>query len=66
VSDAHVRALRDLVRRRVRTVEAHRARTGETSAQAGSRREDLARLSARARARLAAAEVRLRAARDKG
>jgi hypothetical protein len=64
MSDKHVRALRDLVRRRARTLEDHRARPGESSAQASSRRQDLKRLSARARTRLAAAEARLRAARD--
>jgi hypothetical protein len=63
-SDTHLRALRDLVRGRVRAVAEHRARPGEGSAQAGARRRDLERLSARARARLAAAEVRRRASRD--
>jgi hypothetical protein len=63
MSDAHIRALQDIVRRRVRTLKAHQPRAGESGARAGLRREDLARLSARARARLAAAEARRRAAR---
>jgi hypothetical protein len=66
MSDEHIRALREIVRRRFRTLKAHRPRAGESGAQAGSRREDLARLSARARARLAAAEARRRADADEG
>jgi hypothetical protein len=65
VSDAHLRVLRDIVRHRVGMLERHRPRAGESSAQSRSRREDLERLSARARTRLAAAEVRRRAARDR-
>jgi hypothetical protein len=64
VSDKHLRVLRDIVRHRVGMLERHRARPGESSAQSGSRREDLERLSARARTRLAAAEVRRGALRD--
>lgn len=64
MTEKHLRVLRDIVRHRVRTLADHRARPGESSAQAGSRRQDLERLSARARARLVAAEVRRRAARD--
>jgi hypothetical protein len=64
MSDRHVRALRDLVRHRTERLQAHRARPGESSAQARSRREDLKQLSARARTRLAAAEARRRTARD--
>jgi hypothetical protein len=64
VSDKHLRVLRDLVSHRVRTLNAHRARPGESSARASARRRDLERLSARARTRLAAAEARRRAARD--
>jgi hypothetical protein len=65
VSDKHLRVLRDIVRHRVGMLEKHRPRPGESSAQSGSRREDLERLSARARTRLAAAEVRRTAVRDK-
>jgi hypothetical protein len=65
MSDKHLRVLRDIVRHRVGLVEKHRPRPGESTAQSGSRREDLVRLSARARARLAAAEVRRRAVREK-
>jgi hypothetical protein len=64
VSDEHLRVLRDVVRHRVRTLKAHRARSGEGSAQAYSRRRYLQRLSARARTRLAAAEARRRVPRD--
>jgi hypothetical protein len=66
MSDEHIRALRDLVRHRVRTLKAHRARPGESGAGAGSRRQDLERLSARDRTRLAAAEARRRTATDEG
>ena len=65
MSDKHLRVLRDIVRHRVGMLEKHRPRPGESSAQSGSRREDLERLSARARTRLAAAEVRRTAVRDK-
>jgi hypothetical protein len=65
VSDKHLRVLRDIVRHRVGMLEKHRPRPGESSAQSGSRREDLERLSARARTRLAAAEVRRTAVRDR-
>ena len=65
MSDKHLRVLRDIVRHRVGMLERHRPRPGESSAQSGSRREDLERLSARARTRLAAAEVRRSALRDK-
>jgi hypothetical protein len=65
VSDKHLRVLRDIVRHRVGMLEKHRPRPGESSAQSGSRREDLERLSARARTCLAAAEVRRTAVRDK-
>jgi hypothetical protein len=65
MSDKHLRVLRDIVRHRVGMLEKHRPRPGESSAQSGSRREDLERLSARARTRLAAAEVRRRAVRDR-
>jgi hypothetical protein len=64
VSDKHLRVLRDIVRHRVGMLERHRPRPGESSALFGSRRQDLVRLSARARTRLAAAEVRRRAVRD--
>lgn len=64
MSDEHLRVLRDIVRHRVRVLERHRPRPGESGAQSSSRREDLVRLSARARTRLAAAEVRRRVARD--
>jgi hypothetical protein len=64
MSDEHLRFLRDIVRHRVGMLERHRPRPGESSAQSSSRREDLVRLSARARTRLAAAEVRRRVARD--
>ena len=65
MSDKHLRVLRDIVRHRVGMLEKHRPRPGESSAQSGSRREDLERLSARARTRLAAAEVRRTAVRDR-
>jgi hypothetical protein len=65
VTDNHLRVLRDIVRHRVEMLDQHRARPGETKEQSGSRREDLVRLSARARTRLAAAEVRRRAARNR-
>ena len=65
MSDKHLRVLRDIVRHRVGMLEKHRPRPGESSAQSGSRREDLERLSARARTRLAAAEVRRSAVRDR-
>jgi hypothetical protein len=65
VTDNHLRVLRDIVRHRVEMLDKHRPRPGESSAQSGSRREDLVRLSARARTRLAAAEVRRRAVRDR-
>lgn len=65
MTDNHLRVLRDIVRPRVEMLDKHRPRPGETSAQSGSRREDLVRLSARARTRLAAAEVRRRALRDR-
>jgi hypothetical protein len=64
MSDKHLRVLRDIVRHRVGMLEKHRPRPGESRAQSSSRREDLVRLSARARTRLAAAEVRRRVARD--
>jgi hypothetical protein len=64
VNDTHLQILRDLARHRARCLNAHRARAGETSARASSRREDLERLAARARTRLAAAEARRRVARD--
>jgi hypothetical protein len=64
MSDAHIRALRDSVRQRVRTLKAHRARAGETNALASARLDDLERLSARDRARLAAAEAKRRSAPD--
>jgi hypothetical protein len=65
VSDKHLRVLRDIVRHRVGMLESHSPRPGESNEQSGSRREDLERLSARARTRLAAAEVRRRAVRDR-
>jgi hypothetical protein len=65
MSDKHVRVLRDIVRQRVRKLREHSARPGESSDRASSRRRDLERLSARARTRLVAAEVRRRAARDR-
>ena len=65
MTDRHLRVLRDIVRHRVAMVDKHTPRPGETSAQAGSRRQDLVRLSARARTRLAAAEVRRRIVRDR-
>jgi hypothetical protein len=65
VSDKHLRVLRDIVRHRVGMLERHRARPGESSDESRSRREDLERLSARARTRLAAAEVRRRVVRDR-
>jgi hypothetical protein len=65
VTDNHLRVLRDIVRHRVDMLDKHSPRPGESSAQSGSRREDLVRLSARARTRLAAAEVRRRVARDR-
>lgn len=65
MTDNHLRVLRDIVRHRVEMLDKHRPRPGETSAQSGSRREDLVRLSARARTRLAAAEVRRRVLRDR-
>jgi hypothetical protein len=65
VSDKHLRVLRDIVRHRVGMLERHRPRPGESSAQSGSRRKDLERLSASARTRLAAAEVRRSALRDR-
>ena len=64
MSDRHLRALREIVRHRVRTLRDYSARPGESTAQASSRREDLERLSARARARLVAAEARRLATRD--
>jgi hypothetical protein len=66
MSDKHLRVLRDVVRHRVGLLEKHRQRPGESSAQSGSRRNDLERLSARARARLAAAEIRRRVVREQG
>jgi hypothetical protein len=66
MSDEHIRALRAIVRDRVRTLKAHSPRRGESGARASARRQDLVRLSARARARLTAAEVRQRAAQDQG
>jgi hypothetical protein len=65
VTDSHLRVLRDIVRHRVEMLDRHSPRPGETSAQSGSRRDDLVRLSARARTRLVAAEVRRRAGRDR-
>jgi hypothetical protein len=65
VSDKHLRVLPDIVGHRVGMLERHRPRPGESSAQSGTRREDLVRLSASARTWLAAAEVRRRAVRDK-
>ena len=65
MSDKHLRVLRDIVRHRVGMLEKHRPRPGESSAQSRSRRADLERLSASARTRLAAAEVRRTAVRDK-
>lgn len=65
MTDNHLRVLRNIVRHRVEMLDKHRPRPGETSAQSGSRREDLVRLSARARTRLAAAEVRRRVLRDR-
>jgi hypothetical protein len=65
VTDKHLRVLRDIVRHRVEMLDRHRPRPGESTEQSGSRREDLERLSARARTRLAAAEVRRRAVRDR-
>jgi hypothetical protein len=65
VTDNHLRVLRDIVRHRGQMLDKHSPRPGETSAQSGSRREDLVRLSARARTRLAAAELRRRVARDR-
>jgi hypothetical protein len=64
VSDQHLRVLRDIVRHRAGMLERHRPRPGETSAQSRLRRDDLERLSARARTRFAAAEVRRRFVRD--
>ena len=65
MTDNHLRVLRDIVRHRVEMLDKHSPRPGESSAQSGSRREDLVRLSARARTRLAAAEIRRRVARDR-
>ena len=65
MSDKHLRVLRDIVRHRVGMLERHRPRPGESHEQSGSRLQDLERLSARARTRLAAAEVRRRAVRDR-
>ncbi|MGZ6343668.1 MAG: hypothetical protein ACXWOT_11710 [Candidatus Limnocylindrales bacterium] len=66
MSDRHLRVLRDIVRHRVEMLDRHSPRPGETSAQSGLRRQDLVLLSARARTRLAAAEVRRRVVRDRG
>ena len=65
MTDNHLRVLRDIVRHRVEMLDRHRSRLGESTEQFGSRCEDLVRLSARARTRLAAAEVRRRVARDR-
>jgi hypothetical protein len=65
VTDKHLRVLRDIVRHRVEMLDKHAPRPGETSAQSGSRREDLVRLSARARTRLVAAQLRRRVVRDR-
>lgn len=61
MSDRHLRVLRDIVRVRSKMLITHRARPGESAADASSRRQGLARMSARAQTRLAAAEARRRA-----
>ena len=65
MTDRHLRVLRDIVRHRVEMLDKYAPRPGESSAQSGSRRDDLVRLSARARTRLVAAEVRRRAVRGR-
>jgi hypothetical protein len=65
VSDKHVRALRETSRRTRGRLAGYAPRGGEGQRTAAHRRDDLARTARRAAARLAAAEARLRRAREK-